>query len=73
MTEPTTARSAYRLRLGLAGFGLVACAAAAVCLALLGVAWLAVVMGVLAVVALVDIGVILRRLAGRRGGGRPGP
>lgn len=71
MTEPTTARSAYRLRLVLAIFGVVACTLAAVLFARLGVAWLTVVMGVLAVVALVDIGVILYRLAQRRAGTRP--
>jgi len=54
-------RSALTLRLVLAGFGLVVCAAGAVACFVLGVVWLAVVLIVLAVVAVVDIVVIVRR------------
>jgi hypothetical protein len=49
------ARSALTLRLWLAAFGLLFCAVAAVFAARSGVAWLAVALGVLAVVAAVDL------------------
>jgi membrane protein implicated in regulation of membrane protease activity len=54
-------RSALTLRLWLAGFGLVACAAGAVVCFAVGVDWLAIVLIVFAVVAVVDIVVIARR------------
>ncbi len=53
--------SALTLRLWLAGFGLVACAAGAVVCFAVGVVWLAIVLIVFAVVAVVDIVVIARR------------
>ena len=55
------ARSALGLRLVLAAFGLVVCAAGAVAFALIGQTALVVVMAVLALVALVDLGVVVRR------------
>lgn len=54
-------RSALTLRLVLAGFGLVFCGVAAVITAVTGPVWLAVVLAVLAIVAAVDIVVIIRR------------
>ena len=54
-------RSALTLRLWLAGFGLVFCGVAAVVAAVAGPLWLAVALGVLALAALVDIVVIVRR------------
>jgi uncharacterized ion transporter superfamily protein YfcC len=60
-------RSALTLRLWLAGFGLVVCAAgAAICFAT-GVLWLAIVLVVLAVVAVVDMVVVARRMRRRPG------
>jgi membrane protein implicated in regulation of membrane protease activity len=53
--------SALTLRLWLAGFGLVFCAVAGGIVAATGPLWLAVVLLVLAVVALVDIVVVARR------------
>lgn len=58
-------RSALTLRLWLAGFGLVVCVAGAVLGFVLGVLWLAIVLIVFAVVAVVDIVVVIGRL--RRG------
>jgi hypothetical protein len=56
------ARSALTLRLWLALFGLVSCTALSIWLAVLGSPpALVVVLALLAVVALVDIGVIMRR------------
>jgi Family of unknown function (DUF6343) len=55
------ARSALTLRLWLAGFGFVFCAAAAVLAVRLGVVWLAVVLGVLALIAAVDFGWVVHR------------
>ena len=58
------ARSALTLRLVLAVFGLVVCAAAGVGILAAGLpVWAAVVLLVLAGIALVDIGVIIRRKA----------
>jgi Family of unknown function (DUF6343) len=54
-------RSALTLRLWLAGFGLVVCAAGAAVSFAVGVTWLAVVLVVLAVVAVVDIVIVARR------------
>ena len=54
-------RSALTLRLWLAGFGLVVCAAGAVISFAAGTVWLAIVLLVLAVVAVVDIVVVARR------------
>jgi hypothetical protein len=53
--------SALTLRLWLAGFGLVVCAAGAAACFAVGAVWLAVVLVVLAVVAVVDIVVVARR------------
>ncbi len=53
--------SALTLRLWLAGFGLVVCAAGAVICFVIGPLWLAVVLVVLAVVAVLDLAVIARR------------
>jgi uncharacterized protein DUF6343 len=55
------AYSALTLRAVLAAFGLVFCAAAAWFAFSAGLTWLGVVLVVLAVVALVDLGVILNR------------
>ena len=54
-------RSALTLRLWLAGFGLVVCAAGAAISLAAGTVWLAIVLLVLAVVAVVDIVVVARR------------
>ena len=54
-------RSALTLRLVLAAFGLVFCGVAAVIAAVTGPTWLSVVLGVLALVAVIDIVVIARR------------
>jgi membrane protein implicated in regulation of membrane protease activity len=56
-------RSALTLRLWLAGFGLVFCGVAAAVTAVTGPGWLAVAFAVLALVAVVDIGVVTRRKA----------
>jgi hypothetical protein len=61
-------RSALTLRLVLAAFGLVFCGVAAAVTAAIGPAWLSVVLGVLAVVAVIDIVVIV----GRKRRGEPG-
>jgi hypothetical protein len=61
-------RSALTLRLWLAGFGLVFCGVAAGIAAVTGPAWLAVVLAVLAVAAVVDLVVV----AGRKRRGEPG-
>jgi hypothetical protein len=55
------ARSALGLRLVLAAFGLVVCAAGAVAFALVGQPVLVVVMAVLALIAAVDVAIIVRR------------
>lgn len=60
--EPMTARSALRLRLGLAIFGAVACAAAAIVLGVLGHAGWAIGLGVVAFVACVNVGVVVARI-----------
>lgn len=57
-----TARSALRLRLGLAVFGAAASAAAAVVLGILGYTSLAVVLGVVAAIACVNVAVIAVRI-----------
>ncbi len=58
----TPARSALTLRAGLAAFGLVVCGVAAVLFAQVGLGWWwVVVFGVLAVIALVDLGWVLYR------------
>jgi hypothetical protein len=57
----TPGRSALTLRAVLAGFGLVVCAVGAVLAWQAGLAWFAVVLGVLAVVALADLGWVLHR------------
>ena len=58
------AQSALTLRLILAAFGLVVCVAGGVLLLLAGVpVWIAVVLFVLGAVALVDLGVVIRRKA----------
>lgn len=63
------ARSALTLRLWLAVFGLVTCTASSILLAALGAPpGLVIVVALLAVLALVDIGVIVRR----KGRGEPG-
>jgi len=54
-------RSALTLRLWLAGFGLVFCAVGAGICFVTGPLWLAVVLAVLALIALVDIVVVARR------------
>ncbi|MCP2165224.1 DUF6343 family protein [Goodfellowiella coeruleoviolacea] len=64
----TPARSALTLRLWLAGFGVVFCAVAAVLAARAGFGWGAVVLGVLAVVSLID----LVWVAHRKRRGEPG-
>jgi hypothetical protein len=53
--------SALTLRLWLAGFGLVVCAAGAVVSFVVGAVWLGIVLIVLALVAVVDIVVVARR------------
>jgi hypothetical protein len=60
------ARSALGLRLVLAVFGLVSCSAGAVASAVLDFPVLAAVLAALALVALVDIGIVIRRI-GREG------
>jgi hypothetical protein len=55
------ARSALRLRLVLASFGVVVCSAGAVAFAMIDKPVLVAVVAVLAVIAIVDIGVVLRR------------
>ncbi|MEU4568607.1 DUF6343 family protein [Micromonospora sp. NPDC023956] len=60
------AYSALNLRLALASFGLVTMVVFAVLAARTDLTWLAVVCGVLAVVAVVDLVVIQRRRAARR-------
>jgi membrane protein implicated in regulation of membrane protease activity len=57
------ARSALTLRAWLAGFGLVACLVGAGLAVYLGVQWFAWVMVVVAVIAAVDLGWVLRRKA----------
>ena len=57
----TPARSALTLRAWLATFGLVVCGVAAVLFTQLGAGLWAVVFGVLAVIALVDLGWVLYR------------
>jgi len=54
-------RSALTLRLWLAGFGLVFCGVGAGICFVTGPLWLAVVLAVLAVVAVVDLAVVVRR------------
>jgi hypothetical protein len=61
-------RSALTLRLVLAGFGLVFCGVAAAITAATGPAWLSAVLGVLALVAVIDLVVI----AGRKRRGEAG-
>jgi len=56
------ARSALGLRLGLAAFGVVICAAGALAFAAIDVWSAAVVLAVLAVVAVVDAIVVVRRM-----------
>lgn len=60
--EPTTARSALRLRLGLAIFGAAAAATAAVVLGILSDTALAVVFGVVAAIAFVNVVVVAVRI-----------
>ncbi|MFI6825262.1 DUF6343 family protein [Micromonospora sp. NPDC050187] len=60
------AYSALNLRLALASFGLVTMVVFAVLAARADLTWLAVVCGVLAVVAVVDLVVVQRRRAARR-------
>jgi hypothetical protein len=55
------ARSALRLRLVLASFGVVVCSAGAVAFAMIDKPVLVAVVAVLAVIAIVDMGVVLRR------------
>ena len=55
------ARSALSLRLWLAGFGFVFCAGATVFAVIASVLWLAVGLGVLALIALVDLGWVVHR------------
>lgn len=57
------AQSALTLRAWLAGFGVVVCIVGAGLAVYLGVAWFAWVMGVIAVVAAVDLAWVLRRKA----------
>ncbi|WP_272948630.1 DUF6343 family protein [Kribbella albertanoniae] len=69
MVNPRPPRSALTLRLVLAVFGLVTCASAAACFAVLDLP-VAVVMiaAILALVAAIDIAVIVRRMQhGERG------
>jgi Flp pilus assembly protein TadB len=66
--EPSRARSALNLRLLLAGLGLVFCAALAVVAVTVDAPGVAVVAAVLAVVAVLDIAVVLRRRRQRGGG-----
>jgi Family of unknown function (DUF6343)/Protein of unknown function (DUF3099) len=60
--EPMTARSPLRLRLGLAIFGAVAAAAAAIVVGLFGHTGLAAVFAALAAVACVNIAVVVLRI-----------
>jgi hypothetical protein len=60
--EPATARSPLRLRLGLAIFGAVVCAAAAIVFGVLGYTGWAAVFGVIAFVACVNTGVVIARI-----------
>ncbi|GII94414.1 DUF6343 family protein [Sinosporangium siamense] len=62
-------RSAVGLRMVLAAFGLVVCSAFAVVAAVAGWTGWSVVMGLLALIAVADLGVLIRR---RRGRGRQG-
>jgi hypothetical protein len=55
------AYSALTLRLLLAGFGLVFCTGAAVAAAIVGAAWVLVAMALGAIIAAIDIIVIIRR------------
>jgi hypothetical protein len=55
------ARSALTLRLVLATFGLIICAAAAIVFCVLGVIVLGVILACAALVAVVDIAVVVRR------------
>ena len=57
------AQSALTLRAWLAGFGVVVCVLGAVLAVYLGVTWFAWVMGVIAVVAAIDLAWVLRRKA----------
>jgi uncharacterized membrane protein len=59
-------RSALNLRLALATFGMVVCAAFAAGAFLVGLTVLGVIMVVLAVIAVIDIVVVGRRIAARR-------
>jgi membrane protein implicated in regulation of membrane protease activity len=61
-------RSALTLRLWLAGFGLVFCGVAAAIVAATGPLWLAVLFLVLAVVAVADLRVVVRRKRHGRAG-----
>ncbi len=60
--EPMTARSPLRLRLGLAIFGAVAAAAAAVALGVTGHSGLAILFAVVAAVACANIAVVIVRI-----------
>jgi hypothetical protein len=61
-TEPMTARSPLRLRLGLACFGVLIGAAAAVGTALAGQAPLAILFAVIAAAACVNVAVVIIRI-----------
>ena len=54
-------RSALTLRLWLAGFGVLACVVGAVVCFAVGVAWLGIILLVLALVGVVDLVVVARR------------
>lgn len=60
--EPVHARSALRLRLGLAGFGLVTSATSALACLAIGVPVIAVACAVVALVAVVNCAVIIRHI-----------
>lgn len=60
------ARSALGLRLALASFGLLICTAGAVAFVLVGAPVWAGILAFLAAVALVDIGVVVRRMRAER-------
>ncbi|MFI9011109.1 DUF6343 family protein [Actinosynnema sp. NPDC053489] len=61
LPPPAPPRSALTLRLWLAGFGVVFTAVAAVLCVRAGVTWAAVLLGVLAVVLVVDFGWVVHR------------
>lgn len=61
MAGAAPAQSALTLRLALAAFGLVVCVVGLVIAMGAGADWLALLLGLLAVVAVVDIAVIVRR------------